>query len=169
MDVVRQRYSCRSYNPGRAVGRDLVRAVVEAARLAPSACNRQPWSFVAVTDPDKRRVLLAKSRPVFADAPVLLVALGYHSEAWHRPSDGKDHTDVDVSIAVEHICLAASTLGLGSCWICSFDVDATRKALEIPDDVEPVALIPLGYPADDAIVPEKKRKTLDDILKWEKF
>ncbi len=168
MELVGERYSCRNYDADAPLDADTVRAIVDAARLAPSATNRQPWTFVAVTDTDTRAAILAKSRPAFLNAPVILVACGHHADSWHRPTDGKDHTDVDLSIAIEHICLAAASLGVGSCWVCSFDVDATRKALGLPDDVEPVALIPLGYPADSA-VPAKNRKTLDDILRWEKY
>lgn len=168
MELVGERYSCRNYDPAEPVDADMVRAVIDAARLAPSATNRQPWTFVAVTDAETRAAILAKSRPAFINAPVVIVACGHHADSWHRPSDGKDHTDVDLSIAVEHICLAAASLGLGTCWVCSFDVDATRRVLGLPDDVEPVALIPLGYPAD-TVVPDKKRKNLDEILKWEKF
>ena len=168
MKLINDRYSCRGFKADTPVDKSTVVEVIEAARLAPSATNRQPWTFVAVTDFETRSRLLAKSRQTFIDAPVLIVACGHHSEAWHRPSDGKDHTDVDVSIAIEHLCLAASSLGLGSCWVCSFDVEAARQSLCLPDDVEPVALIPLGYPINDA-VPEKKRKSIDQILKWEKF
>lgn len=131
--------------------------------MAPSACNRQPWRFYVVQDEDKRQRLLAKSRPSFMQAPMLIVAVGLHDEAWHRPSDGKDHTDVDVSIAVEHICLGAADLGLGTCWVCSFDVDATRHELDLAEGEEPIALIPIGYPAD-ATIPEKKRKDMREIV-----
>lgn len=168
-DLVCRRYSCRGYDALRPVTDEQVRAVVETAQLAPSACNRQPWTFVAVRSLDARTAMLAKSRPAFIEAPVLLVAIGLHDQAWHRPSDNKDHTDVDVSIAVEHICLAASSMGLATCWVCSFDVDAVRNVLDLPDNAEPVALIPLGYPSALSQVPAKTRKPLDEILKWEKF
>lgn len=169
MELMRNRYSCRSYDATRAVDPALVKAVVQGAQLAPSAVNRQPWHFIAVTDPDVRARILAKSRPAFMDAPVVLVCCGLHDLAWHRPADGKDHTDIDVAIAVEHICLTAASLGVGTCWVCSFDVDATRQALALPPEVEPVALIPLGYPTPGDNAPEKTRKTLDEILTWEKF
>lgn len=168
MRIVNERYSCREYDADRTISRQQVEAVVEAARLAPSAVNRQPWTFVAVTDRSLREAILVKSRPAFMDAPVLLVACGHHTDAWHRPVDGKDHTDVDVSIAVEHICLAAAAAGLATCWVCSFDVEATRRVLGLPEDVEPVALLPLGY-AKSTEIPEKKRKPLEEILRWEKF
>lgn len=169
IDYVTERYSCRAYDPEAPVSDDDIRAVIEGARLAPSACNRQPWTFVAVRDRATRHALLAKSRPAFRDAPVLIVACGHHDTAWHRPADNKDHTDVDVSIAVEHICMTASAAGLGTCWVCNFDVEATRQLLALPAEVEPIALIPLGHALGGLHAPEKSRKTIDEILKWEKY
>lgn len=157
-----KRYSCRAFSSQSISEQDLTK-VLEAARLAPSACNRQPWRFYLVQDETKRQRLLAKSRPSFMQAPMVIVAVGLHDEAWHRPSDGKDHTDIDLAIALEHICLAAADAGLGTCWVCSFDVDAARQELSLSENEEPVALIPIGYPADSAI-PEKKRKEMCDIV-----
>ncbi len=163
------RFSCRSYRSD-AVEESLVLSVIDAARLAPSACNRQPWLFV-IADTDELRSAVAASydRDWFAAAPVYIVACGLHSDAWHRPHDGKDHTDVDVAIVVEHLCLAASSLGLGTCWVCNFDAKAVAEAFNMPADVEPVALIPLGYPAEGTVAPAKKRKPLTEIVKWGKF
>jgi nitroreductase len=168
-ELVCKRYSCRSFDAKREVTDELVRAVVETAQLAPSACNRQPWRFVAVRSYDRRQRMLAKSRPSFIDAPVLLVCCGLRDEAWVRPSDSKNHTDVDLAIAVEHICLAATSLDLATCWVCSFDVDAVRQELALPENVEPVALIPLGFAAPGKSIAAKVRKPLDEILKWENF
>ena len=125
-DLVRERYSCRHYDASAPVDDSIVKAILETAQLAPSACNRQPWTFVVVRDKATRQRLLHASRPSFVDAPVLIVACGHHEQAWHRPSDDKDHTDIDLAIAVEHICLAAAALDLGTCWVCSFDVEAVR-------------------------------------------
>lgn len=168
LDLIHKRYSCRNFLHDE-VNDAQISGVVEAARLAPSACNRQPWTFVAVRDKATRMRILAKSRPAFLDAPVVIVACGHHDEAWHRPSDSKDHTDVDVAIAVEHMCLAATSMGLATCWVCSFDTDATREALGLPADVEPIALLPLGYSADSEPAPAKTRKNIDDVLRLEKY
>lgn len=165
--LLTQRYSCRNYRTT-PLSRQQILDVLEGARLAPSACNFQPWTFVVVTDPEVKNQILAISRPAFRQAPALIVSCGHHDKAWHRPADGKDHTDVDISIAVEHICLSAANLGLGTCWVCNFDVPATSRALGLPENVEPIALIPIGYPADET-VPEKNRKTLQDIVRWEHF
>lgn len=169
IELQTERYSCRDYDASKAVSKADILRVLEGARLAPSACNRQPWTFVVVCDEATRHALLAKSRPAFLNAPVLIVACGHHSEAWHRPADGKDHTDVDVSIAVEHICLTATSLGLGTCWVCNFDVEASQRLLGLPADIEPIALIPLGYPVGGLKAPAKIRKNIDEIVRWEKY
>ncbi len=160
MQLIRDRYSCRQYKD-MAIDRADLDRVLEAARMAPSACNRQPWTFHVVQDPELRARMLAKSRPGFMHAPAVIVAVGHHGQAWHRPADQKDHTDVDVSIAVEHICLAATALGLATCWVCSFDTQAVCDVLSLGTDDEPVALIPIGYPDDCPI--EKKRKPLSEM------
>ncbi len=163
------RYSCRKYTD-EPVDRDLIIAVLDAARLAPSACNRQPWKFLVIDTPELlSEVRGCYDREWFKEAPVCIVAVGMHDEAWHRQSDGKDHTDVDVAIAVEHLCLAATSLDLATCWICNFDCDKLKKILDIPAGAEPVAMISLGYPVPGQPVPAKNRKTFEEIVKWGKF
>lgn len=165
-NMVMQRYSCRQYLD-KPVGRDLIAAILDMARLAPSACNRQPWEFLVIdTDPMRGKVIDSYGRDWVKNVPVFIVALGLHDEAWKRPTDGKDHTDIDVAIAVEHICLAATSMDLGSCWICNFDAERLRTDLNLPDGVEPIAIIPIGYPDPTAPVPLKNRKPFDQIVKW---
>ncbi len=165
MAVMAERHSCRSYDAERPVAHDTMALVLEAARVAPSACNRQPWKF-AVLHGDDARALMSKvyNREWAMTAPACIVAIGLHAEAWHRACDGKDHTDVDVSIAVEHICLAAAALGLGTCWVCNFDPQAVQQALDLPHGDEVVALIPIGYPSAGHTVPERKRKSIESIV-----
>lgn len=169
VQLMLERYSCRSYDASRPVSDQLVDSVLEAARLAPSACNRQPWMFVVVRNEARRHALLAQSRPAFKEAPVLIAAIGLHDRVWRRRQDNKDHTDVDVTIAVQQMCLAATTLGLGTCWICSFDPEAARRELQLPDYAEPIALLPLGYPTADSHAIPKDRLPLDDIKRCEVF
>ncbi|MDE6393734.1 MAG: nitroreductase family protein, partial [Duncaniella sp.] len=102
-------------------------------------------------------------------APEFIIACGVHDEAWHRQMDGKDHTDVDVSIAVEHLCLAATSLGLATCWVCNFDPEIIRRAFRLPEGMEPVAIIPIGFPAEPDVIPAKKRKAMDEIVRRGKF
>lgn len=89
---------------------------------------------------------------------------GVASEAWVRPFDDVNHVAVDVAIATEHICLAAASQGLGSCWICNFDPAVLTARLGLPQDVVPMVIVPIGYPAEGTTVPEKKRKPLDELL-----
>lgn len=168
-EIVRQRYSCRKYSP-QPVSRQTVLDILEAARLAPSACNKQPWKFVVAEAglPLHKAVTEAYDRPWVAEAPTFIIACGLHEQAWHR-ADGKDHTDIDVAIAVEHICLAATALGLATCWICNFDKNLISTALQLAQNVEPIAIIPLGFPSPHDHAPEKKRKEMDSIVGWEKF
>ncbi len=167
--LVQERYSCRAYS-SRPVGRGTILDVLDIVRLAPSACNRQPWCFlIADSDAQREAIFGSYNREWIRTAPEFIVACGIHDEAWHRPCDGKDHTDVDISIAVEHLCLAATSLELGTCWVCNFDPAPIREAFCLPDNVEPIAIIPIGYPAESSSVPAKNRKQLDDIVKWGKY
>ena len=169
LELARNRYSCRKFD-SRPVSRGLILAVIEAAQLAPSAKKQQPWTFLVIEGGDARREVAASyGRDWINTAPVYIVALGDKSQAWVRPVDGKNHMDVDLSIAIEHMCLAATSLGLGTCWVCNFDAPALKSALGLPETVEPVAIIPLGYPAEDTQIPLKKRKQVDEIVKWGKF
>ena len=169
VNLVSSRHSCRKYKDT-PVGHDLIRTVLDTARLAPSACNRQPWSFIVLEGEQGREICSrAYDREWIRTAPAFIIVCGHHDEAWHRGCDGKDHTDVDLSIAIEHLCLAATSLELGTCWVCNFDPAPIAAAFALPEGVEPVAIIPVGYPADPQTVPEKKRKSLDEIVRWGKF
>ncbi|MDE7411998.1 MAG: nitroreductase family protein [Paramuribaculum sp.] len=160
------RFSCRSYTSD-PVPEAVLQSILQCVRLAPSACNRQPWQFVIIDTPQMRSAILeAYPRQWLENVPLFIVACGVHSQAWHRP-DGKDHTDVDVAIAVEHICLAAGAAGLGTCWICNFDRAVLARAINAPDDIEPIAIIPIGYPA--MAEPEKTRKSISEITRCGKF
>lgn len=169
MTLMQSRFSCRSYDLGRSLDRDLIVAVLDAAHIAPSACNRQPWMFMVVDSQAARDVIaMSYQRDWIKSAPAYIIALGDHDAAWHR-GDGKDHTDVDLAIAIEHICLAATALGLATCWVCNFDPHIIKDAFNIPDNLEPIAIIPIGYPSPDCPVPVKTRKAADQIIQWGPF
>ncbi len=160
-DLISSRRSVRKYKKD-AVDNEILQRIMEAARLAPSACNLQPWRFYVVRDSALRGQLLDRQSWAVA-APVLIVACSVPGEAWVR-KDEKNHADIDVAIAFEHIVLAATAEGLGTCWICSFDVEKAAKALNLPAGVVPVAITPLGYPDEK---PETRgRKDTDDIVTW---
>lgn len=163
--LMQRRCSVRQFED-RAVERDKLEYVLEAARVAPSACNLQPWRFLVIED----RPLIGRIAPEWvtvAHAPALVVACGDHRVAWRR-RDGKDHCDLDVAIAVDHMTLAAAEVGLGSCWICSFDAYQCASILDLPDQVEPVVMLPIGYPAESKAPDrhEHERKPFDEIVSW---
>lgn len=165
LDLCRRRYSCRAYSE-RVPAADDMDYIMECARLAPSACNRQPWRLMVIEPDDERRrraVAQAYNRPWITSAPTYIIVCGAPAEAWTRPDDGKNHLDVDLAIIAEHICLAAADRGLGTCWVCNFNPARLTVDLELPCGIVPMAIVPLGYPAADA-VPEKKRNDLEALI-----
>lgn len=158
------RYSVRAYK-NQPVEEWKIEKILNAACLAPSAANRQPYKFVVIKTEGKQDELKKIYSPDwFVQAPVVIAVCGIKSQAWKR-SDGKNHTDIDCAIAMDHLILAATELGLGTCWICAFNADEAKKILKLPEDVEPVAFTPLGYPAD--MPKAKKRKSLNQIVCYE--
>ncbi|MBC8005004.1 MAG: nitroreductase family protein [Verrucomicrobia bacterium] len=163
-NLITSRYSVRSYTD-KEVEKELILEILEAARMAPSAVNYQPWQFIVITEKQElASIHEAYHRAWFREAPVCIVACADHSQSWIRKSDGKDLADVDLAIAIDHLMLKATELGLGTCWICNFDVEMARQKLELPDHMEPIALIPIGY--THSTPPEKKRKALSEIVQW---
>jgi nitroreductase len=146
-EAVKSRYSCRDYQD-RPVEPEKLDRIIEAARLAPSASNRQEWRFVAVTDPAKRTALtkIAHGQKFVGQAPLVIAACALTDG--HVMSCGQLSYTIDVAIALEHIALAATVEGLATCWIGAFDEEPVKKLLGIPADVRVVQLMPLGYAAD---------------------
>ena len=165
MDAIKTRKSVRSYLD-RPVEDEKLNAVLEAARLAPSASNRQEWRFVVVREPETRLKLSAAAggQSFVGDAPVLIVACA--ETDGHVMRCGQLCYPIDVAIALDHMSLAAVELGLGCCWIGLFDEKKVKEILHIPDEIRVVELMPLGYPSDPAAI-NKKRFPLDRIVKYE--
>lgn len=162
------RRSVRAYRPD-PVPEDLLREVLEAARLAPSACNRQPFRVVVLTTRDREADLLrVYPEPWFVEAPVVLAVCAVPAEAWTRSRhDGWSAAETDATIATDHLLLAAAERGLGTCWVAAFDPVAAREVLGLPADVVPVAFTPLGWPAD-APGP-KERRPLEELVRYERW
>ena len=108
------------------------------------------------------------AREWFKQAPVLIVVFGKHEEAWKRPADGKDHTDIDIAIAVDHMTLKAAEMGLGTCWICNFDIPKVKTLFSGSDTSEPIAILTLGYPVDTPAI-DKKRKAMNEVFSYNKL
>lgn len=164
LDLVKSRYSVRSYQQ-RSVEQTKIDYVMECVRLAPSAVNLQPWRFYVLTKTeDCEKIRRCYHREWFSEAPMYIIACSNHEESWkRRRSEPKDHADIDISIAVEHLCLAAAEQGLGTCWVCNFDVELCRELFGITEPLEPVALIPVGYPTNTE-ASEKSRKSMDEVF-----
>jgi nitroreductase len=161
-EVISKRRSIRAYKKDPVDDSKLGR-ILNAARLAPTAANKQPFSLIVVKDEEtKLKLKDAYSQEWFFTAPVIVCACALPDDAWKR-NDGKGYVDVDVAIAMDHLILAASAEGLGTCWIAAFKPEVVREVLNIPDNMEPLFLTPLGYPET---IPEPTfRKPLEEIVR----
>jgi nitroreductase len=165
--LITSRFSVRSFTK-QLVAKEIILKILDAARMAPSAVNFQPWHFIVLTEGQNlHEIHEVYPREWFKQAPVCIVVCADHNQSWVRKSDGKDFADVDIAIAVDHLVLKATELGLGTCWVCNFDVKLTREKLHLPDFIEPLVLVPLGYTTSE--IPEKLRKPLTEIVHWETF
>jgi len=168
LEVIRQRRSVRVYNNDPIPEESLLR-VLEAARLAPSGKNLQPWKFVVVQDGSlKKKLAIASNDQEFiADAPLIIVACGFPDECYRAMGRYMKSWPVDVTIALEHMILQAQEEGLGTCWIGSFEEEEVKSLLAVPQEVKVLALTPLGYPAEE---PEfRGRKSLEKIISYDSF
>ena len=164
LELCEKRYSVRKYS-AEAVSDEDLQYVLECARMAQSAVNFQPWKFVVVrSEAAKADIRRCYDREWFASAPLYIVALRDVKSNWVRSSDGKPHGDIDVAIAVEHICLAAAERGLGTCWVADYDT-ALLNQLFGDADHEAVAIVPMGHIAADCPFAPKKRKEMSLIVK----
>lgn len=163
METIRVRRSVRRMKET-PLPREVIERLFEAARLAPSWANSQCWDFIAVTDPQKRALLAQAGGPKGAmpKAPLIVVACARPEASGTRA--GLPYFMLDVGIAVEHLVLEATSLGLGTCWVGWFDEDAVKRALGVPPEVRVVAMVPVGVP--DEAPPDRGRRSLKEILSW---
>jgi len=158
------RYSVRAYRPD-PVPDEVLEKVLFAARMAPTAANRQPFQVIVIRTAGRQQDLARiYHRDWFRQAPLALCVCGLPDKAWVR-RDGWNACETDASIVMTHIILAAADLGLGTCWIANFDPSAAREALRLHESVIPLAFTPLGFPADDPT--PKDRKPLNELVRYE--
>jgi nitroreductase len=163
--LIANRYSVRAYRPDPVEDEKLLQ-VLEAARLAPTAANRQPIQLVVMhTAGRAAEIGRIYRRPWFVQAPLVIAVCAISSQAWVRESDRFNARLIDAAIVADHLILAAANLGLGTCWIAAFDVNAAREVLQLPPEAEPVIFTPLGYPADQP--GPKIRKPLTELVRYE--
>jgi nitroreductase len=164
LSLVKARYSVRAYKSD-PVDPDALDYVLEAARLAPTAANRQPFQLLVLKTEGRREALRQiYDREWFVQAPLLICACELPGGAWRR-ADNRNYAAVDVAIVMDHLILAATERGLGTCWVAAFDSQAARQVLHLPEEVEPIVFTPLGYAADTP--GEKERKPLEDLVRYE--
>ena len=168
LDVIQKRRSVRKYKEDPIPEKALMR-VLEAARLAPSGKNFQPWKFIIVKDKALKEKLAQASAGQFfmAEAPIIIVGCGFPDNCYAHMGRYMKSWSVDVTIALEHLILQAQEEGLGTCWIGSFEEEEVKAILNIPENVKVLALTPLGYP--DEIPRFRGRKNLDEIISYDRF
>ncbi len=165
LELVKSRYSVRAYK-NEPVENEKLDKILEAARFAPTAVNYQPFQIIVMkTEGKKEELKSIYQAEWFSQAPLVICVCSIPEKAWSR-RDGKNYADVDATIVMDHIILAATSLGLGTCWIGAFDVDAAKRILNLSDGIEPLVFTPIGYPADE--IGTKRRKELSELVKYEK-
>ncbi len=155
-----ERRSIRKYKPD-PIPDKVLRNILEAGRLAPSASNRQPWHFIAVTDKTlKQQLSQGRWNRFIADSAVTIVGCGDQKSApkWYR---------IDVTIALQNMVIAAQAQGVGSCWIGDFVEEDVKKLLDIPEKYRIIALLSMGYPAEQP--KPKNKKAFEEIVHHDKF
>jgi nitroreductase len=161
-DLIRRRYSVRSYSPA-PVSEESLGRILEAGRIAPTAANRQPFRIVVLSTRGRQEALgRVYARTWFPQAPLVLCVCGVPDEAWVR-KDGRSHLDIDAAIVMDHMILAATDEGLGTCWIANFDVDAAHEVFELRAEEVPLLLTTLGNAADSPA--PKQRRSLDVLVR----
>jgi len=164
-ELITARYSVRAYRPD-PVEDEKLQAVLEAARLAPTAANRQPFQLVVMRTAGREEDIgKIYRKPWFVQAPIVIGVCAISSLAWVRESDRFNARLIDAAIVADHLILEAANQGLGTCWVAAFNVEAARSVMKLPDEAEPVIFTPLGYPADQP--GPKVRKPLSDLVRYE--
>jgi nitroreductase len=146
-ELIRVRESVRNYDPELPVPGEVISKILEAGRLAPSACNYQPWKFLVISSPEMlKKVRNCYKREWLSNAPHILIIIGFKDKAWTRSYDGYNSLETDIAIAMTHIILAATNEGVGTCWIAAYDPSLLKKALALDENQVIYSITPLGYP-----------------------
>jgi len=164
-EAIKRRRSIRKYEE-KGVEKEKLLKVLEAARLAPSAMNRQPYAFVVTKEKENIEKLSSACNQEWI-APMMIVVCTFPKEAWVR-DDGEEYWKVDAAVAMNNISLQACAEGLGTCWIVAFQEEKVKEILGINPDSRVLAMTPLGYPAEKK-GPVTNRKTIDELIHYEKW
>lgn len=169
LELVKKRYSVRSYT-SQKVETEKLDKILQAAHVAPTAANLQPIHLIAVQGKDGLEKI-GKAANIYG-APLAIIVCADHSKAWVRPFDRKQTTDIDASILTDHMMIEATELGLGSVWVCYFKPDIIKKEFELPDNLEPINILAIGYSNEEAADPERHSQTrisVKQLVSYEKL
>lgn len=155
ISIAKQRYSVRKYT-SKKVEPEKLEKILEAAHVAPTAANRQPVRLIAVQS--EEALAKAGNAADIYGAPLAIIICADHNRAWTRPYDKKQTVDIDASILTDHMMLQATELGLGSVWICHFKPDVLKKEFSLPDNLEPVNILAIGYADEEPASPDRHDK-----------
>ena len=167
LELAKKRFSVRTYQP-KKVEKEKLLKILEAGRVAPTGANKQPQRIIVIQE-QAGLAKLTKGANIYG-APLALIICAEHNVTWKRPFDGKDIADIDASIITDHMMLQATELELGTCWICYFDPKVIRTEFNLPDSVEPVNILAIGYAANAPLSPERHiaaRKSLESTVFYE--
>lgn len=169
LEIAKKRYSVRSYSDRKVEGEKLDK-ILQAAHIAPTAANLQPVHLIVVQKKDGLEKI-GKGANIYG-APLAIIVCADHNKAWVRPFDKKKTSDIDASILTDHMMMEATELGLGSVWVCYFKPDVIRKEFSLPDNLEPINILAIGYPNKAAADPERhsqNRIPIKELVSYEKI
>ena len=169
LDNAKKRYSVRSYK-SQKVEQEKLDLILEAAHVAPTAANLQPVRLLVVQEKEGL-AKIEKAANIYI-APLAVIVCADHSTAWTRPFDKKQTGDIDASILTDHMMLQASELGLGTVWVCYFKPDILSQEFNLPENLEPVNILVIGYADEEPADPDRHGKTripLDTLVAYEKI
>ena len=167
--LISERYSVRSFKPGH-LPQETIDTILKAGHIAPTGCNNQPQRILVLNTDETIEKLRSCTKSHF-NAPTALLICHNKNESWKREFDGALASPVDAAIVTTHMMLAARDIGVGSCWVMHFDPFAMRKTFDIPEEIEPLALLMMGYPSDDAkpAVMHENKRPMDEVVFYGHF
>ncbi len=168
-DMIKERFSCRKFK-NTEVEQEKIDRILNAALVAPTAVNKQPQRILVLNDKQKLSRLNECTKFSF-DAPLCFIICYDSAKAYNRGYDGKNSAEIDASIVTTHMMLQAQDIGLGTTWVMAFNPQKVRECFSIPDNLEILALLPTGYPADDAPVNPMHNTfiDMDEMVSYNEF
>lgn len=171
IELAKARYSVRSYLP-KKIEEEKLQLILEAGRVAPTACNNQPQRVLVLQSEESLKKISETAPSKMFGAPCVIVVCADRTKTWVRPIDGMNSADIDASIVTDHMMLQATELGIGSVWICYFDAEKIKKAFGLPEGVEPINILALGYTDETPQSSDRhdtRRKKLSETVFFESF